>query len=335
MKAKLHKHTGVKANAICKKLYLIFAGLLIGATSYAQTFWTENFGTGCNRGQTATSYTSSNGAWTLTSTGTNGNVANSWFISASCAGTGAGNCASSCVTAAATDASLHVSNVAIVIPAFLSVGADTGASYFSGGFSSFGYVATANSRIESPTLNCSGRSGILVSFVYLENGDAANDDASFCYSADNGVTWTTIDPLAKTTGSCAAAGQWTAITITLPASADNNATVKIGFNWTNNDDAQGSDPSFAVDDISLAETTTGIAAYASAQISVFAKENKAIQVNANGQAYKVAGIYNTLGQELTFTQAGNTLHLDGQAPGIYFINLYVNGTRVIRKVWMN
>jgi PKD repeat protein len=39
-------------------------------------------------------------------------------------------------------------------------------------------------------------------------------------------------------------------------SADNNPNVKIGFNWTNNDDGIGTDPSFAVDNITL----TGIAA---------------------------------------------------------------------------
>src|SRR4051812_10567210 len=101
----------------------------------------------------------------------------------------------------------------------------------------------------------------MVSFLYLENGDASNDDASFVYSADGGTTWSTVNALAKTTGTCSAAGQWTSITISLPASANNNAMVKIGFNWTNNDDGIGTDPSFAVDDITLAQNPTGISAY--------------------------------------------------------------------------
>ena len=74
-----------------KKLYTTFALILIGASSYAQTFWTEDFGTGCNRGQTAASYTGPNGSWTMTATGTNDSQANSWYISATCSGTGAGN----------------------------------------------------------------------------------------------------------------------------------------------------------------------------------------------------------------------------------------------------
>src|SRR5690606_31806825 len=37
----------------------------------------------------------------------------------------------------------------------------------------------------------------------------------------------------------------------------NNANVKIGFRWVNNDDGVGTDPSFAVDDITLTIPTTG------------------------------------------------------------------------------
>ena len=34
-------------------------------------------------------------------------------------------------------------------------------------------------------------------------------------------------------------GQWTAFSILLPVSANNNPSVKIGFNWINNDDNIG------------------------------------------------------------------------------------------------
>jgi len=318
-----------------KKIFSLFALILIGASSYAQIFWTDNFGTGCNRGQAATSYAGPNGQWTMASTGTNDPYSNSWFVSAACSGTGAGNCSSSCITTGATDATLHVSNISISVPSFITINADTGASYFSGGLCGFGYCVATSRRMESPAINCSGKSNISVSFVYLENGNAANDDASFCYSADGGITWTTIDPLAKTTGSCSAAGQWTPITISLPASANNNTMVKIGFNWVNNDDATGTDPSFAVDDVTLSQLTTGIATYSSSEISVFAKENGIIEVNTNGRSYKVLGIYNVLGQESKFTQAGNLLHLAEETPGIYFVNLDINGTQLVKKVSLN
>lgn len=318
-----------------KKLYSISALLLLAAASHAQAFWTEDFGTGCNRGQMASAYTGTNGTWTTSSTGTNGNVANDWFISSASAGTGAGNCASSCVTASTDNPTLHVSNISIVIPTFMTVGADTGASYFSGGLSSFGYVATTSRRVESPTINCVGKINIVANFVYLENGDASNDDAQFVCSTDGGTTWSMVDVLAKTTGTCSAAGQWTAISIALPAAADNNPLVKIGFTWVNNDDGTGTDPSFSVDDITLVSNPLGIETFNASAVAVFSKGNGRIKVESNGYAYKTLGVYNMLGEETKFTSADNSIQLDNAPAGIYIVSLEVNGVRVTRKVMMN
>jgi hypothetical protein len=316
-----------------KKIYSLATLVLISFAANAQSaFWTEDFGTGCNRGQAATAYSGANGAWTMAATGTNDNVANSWYVSASHSNTGAGNCATSCMTTAATNATLHVSNIAISLA---NVAADSGASYFSGGLCGFGFCATTNRRMESPLINCTGESNIAVTFLYVENGDASNDDATFVYSADGGTTWSTVNALAKTTGICAAPGQWTAISITLPASANNNASVKIGFNWTNNDDAVGSDPSFSVDDIALSSGTNGIATMQTTELNLYASGNGQITITPNGNAYKMLGIYDMLGQEVKFANMNNTLQLTNTTPGIYIVTLEVNGVRVTRKVMMN
>lgn len=313
-----------------KKLYSLSALVLLTGASYAQAFWTEDFGTGCNRGQLATAYSGPNGAWTIASPGANGNVANTWYISATSANTGAGNCADNCNFNAVTNATLHVSNVAIVIPAFITVGADTGASYFSGGFSSFGYTANTSRRAESPMINCTGQTNISISFIYLENGDAANDDASLVFSADGGTTWSVIDALAKT-NTCSGTGEWTSFTATLPASADNNANVKIGFMWVNNDDGAGADPSFSVDDIALTPGSNGIAANAAASFTMFADNNE-IVINANGAQYNVLGITDMLGRNVSFTRNANRLQLDNVQPGAYVVSVEVNGERVTKKV---
>ncbi len=319
-----------------KKIYSLASLLFIGFAANAQvSFWTEDFGTGCNRGQAANAYSGSNGSWTIATTGTNGNYANTWYVSAAHSNTGNGNCATSCMTSSATNATLHVSNVAIVIPTFYTAGADSGASYFSGGLSSFGYVATTNNRMHSPLINCTGQSSITVSFVYVENGDGANDDATMVYSPDGGANWTTIDPLAKTTGTCGVSGQWTTITVALPASADNNANVKIGFNWTNNDDGVGTDPSFSVDDIALTSGPSGIATTSTSHLNLFASGNNQITIVPNGQAYKTIGIYNMLGEAVSFVNSNNVIELNNAQPGMYIVTLEVNGARVTRKVMMN
>jgi hypothetical protein len=318
-----------------KKLYMISSLLLFGISVQAQQFWSEDFGTiGCNRGQSASAYTSANGAWTITATGSNGNVANDWFVSSASAGTGAGNCASSCVTAATENPTLHVSNISIVIPMFMTINSDTGASYFSGGLSSFGYVATTSRRAESPVINCTGRSNIAVSFVYLENGDAANDDASLVYSADGGTTWITIDPLAKT-NTCTGEGQWTNMTVVLPASADNNPSVKIGFAWVNNDDGQGSDPSFSVDDITLSEGSTGVGSSTHTPVDLFSNEPGKIAIRNNGNACSVMSVTDLPGQQVQFSVSDNQILLEEAVTGIYLVTMQVNGVRVTRKVMVN
>jgi hypothetical protein len=310
--------------------------LFIATITHAQVFWTDNFGTGCNRGTLGTAYTDANGQWTTTDLVPVESHSNRWYVSSTCSGTGAGNCATNCNSSSATNASLHVSNVTIVIPSFPIILADSGASYFSGGVCGLGYCAVTDCRIESPAINCTAKSNISVSFVYLENGDGPFDDASLEYSADGGTTWTSIDPLAKTPTTCAAAGQWTAITVALPASANNNANVKIGFRWANNDDGVGSDPSFAVDDIAISQNVTGINTISQAsQIDIFSTTDGTININANGQTYKVTGVYNLLGQNAEFTQSGNSLVLQAPSSGIYMVALEVNGVSMVRKVFVN
>lgn len=318
-----------------KHLYNILITTFVAGSLAAQTpFWTENFGTGCNRGQLASAYTGSNGAWTIASTGSNGSHANTWYVSATSANTGAGNCQESCIFNNNTNATLHVSNVAIVIPSFVNVQPDTGSSYFTGGFSAFGITANSSQRVESPTINCTGQNNVTISFIYIENGQSSIDDAQLVYSPDNGTTWTVVDALAKTSG--CAYGQWTAFTATLPTSANNNATVKIGFAWINNDDGQGTDPSFSVDDITLTSgTTTSIPVAQAQELQVYASAPGEITVLPNGQQYRTVAIYNALGQAVQFTQQGNVIALTNAIPGVYVVNVNVAGKPMMRKLIVN
>lgn len=315
-----------------KKIYFLLAGSLLASTAFAQVFWVEDFvANGCSRGQLLTSYSTANGTWTVASTGTNGNVGNQFYVSSTSTNTGAGNCSDNCImNSNADNATLHVSNSAIVIPSFVSVGADTGASYFTGGFSSFGYVATTNLRAESPVINFTGQSNITISFIYLEGGQTTLDDAQLVFSPDGGTTWVVVDALAKTTG--CAVGQWTAFTATLPASADNNPAVKFGFTWTNNDDGQGSDPSFAVDNIELASNPLGIPALDLSSVNVYAT-NGIINVHS-AYAWNLVSVTNMLGENVSAERNGNEIMVSDRAAGVYLVTLEINGQRVVRKLML-
>jgi hypothetical protein len=314
-----------------KKIYLlglICTSSLIGS---AQVFWTEDFGTGCNRGQLASAYSGTNGAWAIGSSGTNDAYANTFFVGAQADGNAVGACGSACT---GVDASLHVSNIALVISGFFSVGADTGASYFSGGLGSFGYPAITNRRAESPVINCTGKTSITVAFAYLENGATTLDDASLMYSSDGGTTWALLNNMAKTAvGTCAALGTWTAYSFPLPPSANNNPLVKIGFNWTNNDDGIGTDPSFAVDDITLSSSSSvGIADVNTAALEVFSAGNNIVVKSTD--VVKLNGVYDVLGRNIAASLENNTINMEAQPAGIYFVKVEVKGQLYTKKVFI-
>lgn len=212
-------------------------------------FWTEGFGTGCQQGQLATAYSGPSGSWTVTETGSNQASGNVWYISAMENNTGEGNCGEVC----GSNQTLHIGNQTV-----LGVPADGGAAYYEGlaGFCDFFPCGGTDIRIESAVIDCSNFDNIQLDFLYLEGGNAI-DNATVWYF--DGTTWTEIDDPPKTfSATCSPQGQWTARTIDLPASANNNPNVQIGFRWINNDDGDATDPSFAVDNIQLSgqETTT-------------------------------------------------------------------------------
>ena len=312
-----------------KKLYILSALLFVAVTSHAQVFWTEDFNNGCTANCAGVGYTGLNGAWTQTITGAEEADPNIWYVSCAENGHTPGICGTGCASASATAtlATLHVGASQVLI-------GDMGASYDAGGFCPSLTCPETDRRIESPTINCTGQSSITLGFNYITAGSPPNDQCTLWYF--DGTTWNLLPTLTATpTGCSGGQGQWTAFSTTLPASANNNANVKIGFRWVNNDDGVGTDPSFAVDNITLASNPTGIASYSTSNVSVLSKGNGMIQVNANGIDYKVLGVYNMLGQESKFTQADNQLQLGEETSGIYIVALEINGVRVVRKVMVN
>ncbi|MCW3078527.1 MAG: hypothetical protein JWO32_3136 [Bacteroidetes bacterium] len=236
--------------------FFVLLFLALSQSLTAQVFWTETFGTGTCAGQGNVASTgvptASNGAWTI-SNGTglpNGVDANEWFISSTEAGMGVGSCGDGCLSGTGgglTNRTLHVGSNSFGI-------IDPGAAYLAGG-SNF----DTNKQAESPTINCTGRTNITLALGYFVEGIAGVDYAELLYSANNGGTWSVLGPLPTTnntaacTGTAAGQGIWTALSIPLPASANNNATVKLAIRWESSDPF-GADPSIAIDDVVLATT---------------------------------------------------------------------------------
>lgn len=220
--------------------FCIFLFCFVSYT-HGQVFWSENFGLDsgvcANQGQLASSYSSVNGFWSINQTGVNSAQANVWYVSATEAGLGAaGICGNSCLNSPELiNQTLHVST---------SILGDLGAAYLETGFN----FTNSDIRVESPIIDCSGQTGISLSFLYMAAG-SATDVCSVTYF--DGTFWTNLGDLAPTPNTCESQGTWSNATFNLPASADNNPNVRLGYRWVNFDDGVASDPSVAIDDIAL------------------------------------------------------------------------------------
>jgi len=201
--------------------------------SWSQVFWTETFGAGCNTGTLADGFVSSNGTWNVTSTGLNGPAANVWYISAEENAEGVGNCGAGC----GNSPTLHIGRF----------DGDAGATYLKD--SSLG-DPTTDVRIESPVIDCSNECQIVLSFDLIHNGDLLLDNCIVWYF--DGASWSTLGSPKKTLLSCTPLGFWEDYSIYLPASASNNPNVQIGFQWLNNADGVGEEPSIAIHNLQLA-----------------------------------------------------------------------------------
>ena len=243
-----------------KKIYSICCLFVLAMSSQAQTiFWLEEFNNGCT--SQCTSYSGPNGAWTFTSTGPasacgGATTPNKWYIS--CAENG--NAPGSCGTGCGSNATLHVGND----PNSPSAGVfcpsgDCGAAYDAGGYCDLLGIAPSTVTdilAASPTIDCSGRTTITLAFNYIERGQGTSDNATVMYY--DGATWSLLADMAKTPTNCGGGqGRWTAYSIALPVSANNNPNVALAFHWVNDDDGTGNDPSFAVDSVRLSVPSAG------------------------------------------------------------------------------
>ncbi len=246
-----------KKNIIISTMF----SLLFSFSSSAQVFWTENFNNGCT-GQGApcgniNAYIGGpNGPWTSTlGAGNTGTDPNTFYVSCTengnPVGVGGTSCggAATCGVASPSNATLHVGNISTSpLAGFACPTGDCGAAYDAG---FIGGAVETDIRAESPTINCTGHTGISINFNYMLGGDLGVDYGEVVYSDDNGVSWYFLASPNITALCGGAQGEWASYTFALPATCDNNPFVKIGFHWVNNDDGTGTDPSFAIDDVTL------------------------------------------------------------------------------------
>jgi gliding motility-associated-like protein len=227
-----------------RKNTVSLAMVLLVSAGYAQLPWNENFGTqGCgSQGTLANGFGTANGVWNVIDVGANGLFPNDWFISSVVGGpTGPGSCVQNCINQpAVNNRTLHIS---INNPPDV----DTGLNYNKTGF---GIISNTNKRVQSPVINCTGQFAITLNFDFVHRSNAT--DRCFLEYFD-GTTWITLQELPNTPLGCQPLGQWNNFSINLPASANNNPNVRVGWRWENSDTGAFTDFSIsvAVDNVSI------------------------------------------------------------------------------------
>ena len=208
---------------------LLLTILLVHLSFYAQNIiWQDDF--------------ENPATWTLNSSiGANGIDANNWVISDAEGGVAAGNCG----VASNGNKTLHVS-----CQGAWCVG--SGATY-NAGDGGLGFIdATTNKRaFNSANINTMNTGVLNLSFDYIGIGQPGADFGNVVYSVDGGSNWSVLQAINSGTTCASGQGLWGNIVALLPASCSNISTLRIGFEWHNDNDGAGSDPSIAINNVKI------------------------------------------------------------------------------------
>jgi len=181
-------------------------------------------------------------AWTLNSViGANGIDANIWVISDAEGGVAAGNCG----VAGNGNKTLHVG-----CQGAWCVG--SGATY-NAGDGGLGFIdATTNKRaFTSANINTMNTGVLNLSFDYIGIGQPGADFGNVVYSVDGGSNWSVLQAINSGTTCASGQGLWSSVVALLPAGCSNISTLRIGFEWHNDNDGAGSDPSLAINNVKI------------------------------------------------------------------------------------
>ncbi len=151
------------------------------------------------------------------------------------------------------------------------------------------YAANTNNNITSPTINCTGRTGVnLVYRRWLTIEDAVYDHARILVSNNNGTSWTVVWQNATGNGSQDHIDtNWIEHTIPLSSFADNQAQVKLRFELTS--DAGLQYGGWNIDDLKMTAATTGTMLGSSGSSSVGQTWNLLVNGLAGDQVVLAAG----------------------------------------------
>lgn len=180
--------------------------------------------------------------WTLNVTsGANGLDANVWVISDAEGGVAPGGCG----VASNGNKTLHVG-----CQGAWCVG--TGATY-NAGDGGLGFIdAVTNKRaLFASNINTLNTQNLSIEFDYIGIGQQGFDFGTVLFSIDGGLTWNNLQTIVPAQTCASGQGLWSHVSLPLPAQCTNINNLRIGFQWQNDNDGAGSDPSLSINNVKI------------------------------------------------------------------------------------
>lgn len=124
---------------------------------------------------------------------------------------------------------------------------------YNAGDAGFGFAPSTTDKycVINSNINTTGYTGIHVKFGWRGFGQANQDYGLLRYSTNGGSTWTDLSTKYQSQTN------WACADVTLPVACENITNLRIGFRWINDNDGAGTDPSFAIDDLTVTTGTGG------------------------------------------------------------------------------
>ncbi len=215
--------TSQTTSGLCADVYTVTVSET--GTGGTAVFWNEDF-------------TNGRGGWTLNNNGpgANGSAPNRWVVN--------NNRNADCPQCPVAGSGGNYLHVTCDSASFFCAPMGGPSCVYSPGFPVL-YNNATDKYATSPNISTIGKTGITLTFGYLCAGDSGIDYGLVRLSNNGGASWTDLPTRYFGTISC------TQALINIPAAYENIPNFRIGFRWVNDNDLNGNDPPFLIDDIEL------------------------------------------------------------------------------------
>ncbi len=173
---------------------------------------------------------------------------------------------------------------------------------------------------------------LMLNFDFIAGGIPGADFCEVMYSTDGGTTYNSLGILGQV-ANCGNQKIWTPQMYLLPMACSNIPNLRLAFDWHANGDGLGTQPSVAINNITITtQTMTGIAQSLVEVPAIFSHDNT-ITVGT-GEDFNVVSFTDLTGRQIAYERSDNRIIRQGNLPGICFLTIEYKGLVITRKLFV-